>query len=56
MGLVNSWDCVEKALARGFLRETEVRPDAKSLNGLSGALRTWNLAGAQRYDTFQRRS
>lgn len=32
MGFVNSWDCVEKALARGLLRETEGGPDAKSLN------------------------
>lgn len=32
MGFVNSWDYVEKALARGLLRETEGGPDAKSLN------------------------
>lgn len=30
MGFVNSWDSVEKALAKELLRETEGGPAAKS--------------------------
>lgn len=44
----------EKALARELHREAEEGPDAKSLS--KWPLRTWNLAGAHRYDTFQTRS
>lgn len=40
MGFVNSWDCVEKALARELLREAEGGPDAKSFS-------KWPLRGSQ---------